>query len=93
MRPLAFVLLMWLSFGPLGYGLLVRASHVAERWPQAEALAARFGPTPAARCWRRRCCGGRWRRGRRRPTRASTASLRRNDAGLSLGPAAWVGAN
>jgi len=44
MRPLAFVLLLWLSLAPLGYGLLVQAGQVQERWPLAEALAARFGP-------------------------------------------------
>jgi hypothetical protein len=44
MRPLAFVFLLWLSLVLLGYGLLVQAGHVSERWPAGEALAARFGP-------------------------------------------------
>jgi hypothetical protein len=44
MRPLCLVFILWLSLAPLGYGVLIRAGVVAERWPAAEAMAARFGP-------------------------------------------------
>jgi hypothetical protein len=43
-RALCLVLLLWVTLGPPGDGLLGHADVVRERWPAAEAPAARFGP-------------------------------------------------